>query len=778
MHNLPGSLLLSPMARRRLPRPLGLLIVAAMLVACLLAPTALATIAARGAGAVAAAAGSGANEPPPPVAGPVVLVGTAGVRWSDIDPDRTRILWSLLEHGAAGSVAARSLGSYSCPADGWLAVSTGRLAADRPSSPTAPCNGMDPVSTGEVIPRWPAYLDLSLEDQRDAEPGMLGSALADSGVVTAAVGPGAAIATALTSGVPVGTAAAAPDDTAALAAVVAEVADQADLVVVDIGSVAVEAVDAVAGTPTPGTPTSGTPTPGAPQNSVAARAARVATVDERVGAVLDVLPPGATVLVMSLADDGTEPHLQIALAQGPGRYVPYATGFLGSRSTRQPGLIQTTDIAPTVLSLLGVAPPSTLVGAPATTLIDSATGAARRLQQLRDLDAAAQAVEPAAVRFGVGLVLAHLTLYGGTWLALRQRWGGQGGRRRLIQTLRWLAVLLASIPAATYPANLIPWWRSPAPFATLVVAVLVAAAAVAVVAMLGPWRRQLLGPFGAVAAVTALVLTVDVVTGSRLVLSSLMGSQPLVGGRFYGLGNVAFALFATGGLLLATAAADRLVVAGRRTMALAAVLLIAVACVVIDGAPGLGSDFGGPLAIIPAFAVLAFFVAQLRASWRVGIGVAVATAGVVAALSWLDWLRPADERTHVGRFVEAMVNGETWQVIGRKLDSNIDILLGSPFGLLVPVVGCVLGAAVVQPELMRVTLLQQAYDRAPVLRSGLLAVLVLLVLGFAVNDSGVVVPAVSFALAVPLVVSVCASAALRRQPAQTPPRAPAAAAAP
>lgn len=678
------------------------------------------------------------------VPGPVVLVGTAGLRWADVDPDRTPALWSLLEDGASGTVAARSIRLSSCPADGWLAVSGGRLAADAASTATEmACNPLDAVPTGATIPRWSTYQDRAAQDARGAVLGSLGAALATGDVDTAAIGAGAAIATAQESGVPVGTSQPAPDDAAALGAVVGDAAAQSDLVVVDIGSVA-----------TPGSLTSRSP-----ESGVAGRLDQVAAIDERVAAVLDALPATATVLVVSLADDGVEPHLQVAQARGPGLHGPYESALLGSLSTRQLGLVQTTDLAPTLLSLLGVSVPSTIVGSPITPVPDSPVGAATRLQALRDYDTAAQLIGPYVLWFGGGLVLLQLMTYGLGSLALRGRWGGATGRNRVLNAVRWLGVGFAAVPVATYPADLVPWWRSPAPFLTLMASVAAGALGVTLLAMLGPWRRHLLGPFSVVAAVTALVLTLDVVTGSRLMISSLMGLQPLVAGRFYGLGNVAFALFASGALIAATGLADRLVAAGRRATALAAVLVVGAVATVIDGAPGLGSDFGGPLAMIPAFAVLAFFVAQLRASWRAAVGVAATTVAVVAALSALDWLRPVDEQTHLGRFVEAMVNGETWQVIGRKLDQNIGILFGSPLALLVPVVGGALAAVVVRPELLRATGLQRVYDRAPVLRPGLLALLVLLAIGFVVNDSGTAVPAVSAALVVPLVVSVCASAA-------------------
>ena len=100
---------------------------------------------------------------------------------------------------------------------------------------------------------------------------------------------------------------------------------------------------------------------------------------------------------------------------------------------------------------------------------------------------------------------------------------------------------------------------------------------ISAIALLGPWRRSLFGPLAVVSAATMLVLAADVMTGSRLQLSSLMGLQPVVGGRFYGMGNVTFALFATATLMLCIAVADHFVRAGRRPVAVGAVIAIGLA---------------------------------------------------------------------------------------------------------------------------------------------------------------------------------------------------------
>lgn len=110
--------------------------------------------------------------------------------------------------------------------------------------------------------------------------------------------------------------------------------------------------------------------------------------------------------------------------------------------------------------------------------------------------------------------------------------------------MRVVGVIAASVPAAAFLANLIPWWRSAHPLPAIVGSVALFVALIAGAALLPPWGRTLMGP-AVVGGATMLVLAADVMTGSRLQQSSLMGLQPVVSGRFYGMGNVTFSIFAT-----------------------------------------------------------------------------------------------------------------------------------------------------------------------------------------------------------------------------------------
>jgi hypothetical protein len=695
---------------------------------------------------LAAAASPGTSASRDAVPGPVVLIGVPGLRWDDVTKDRTPALWSLLQNGSVGTIAVRSVNQAACPVDGWLAVSAGRRLADQRGPIGCP---MIPQPIGSSVPNWERFTQQAANQSFEAHPGALGDSLKSAGVQTAAVGAGAAIAIGDSSGNMVGPYFSHPPSTSAFAQNIEQALEaKPGLLVVDAGDIR------------------------DPQDlderdqarRRGDRAQQVQRLDAEVRAALDAVDAktggDATVLLssfadsgMALPDSGETPHLGFMAATGPAIQGEYGPGLLGSRSTRQPGLVQTTDLMPTVLWLLGVDAPSGLVGSPVRPQAGSSGSTADRMQRMLDLDQSATAVKRLIPPFFAGLVIAELLLYGLAAIALRVQWGGPRGRRPVLRWLRRVALVFASVPVATFLANLVPWWRSEDDLLAAVAAVSVWTALVMAVATLGPWRNNRLGPFGAVAGITALVLAVDVATGSHLQVSSLMGQQPLVGGRFYGLGNVQFALFGTGALLLATALADAALRAGRRRLAVLVVAVIGLLAVVIDGAPGIGSDFGGPPALIPAFAVLALLVAGVRLTWRRLLLVGVVTLVAVAGLSVVDWLRPPADRTHLGRFVQTVLDGGALPVIERKLAQNLAILTGSPLTLIIPFGAVFVGLILMRPVAWGAPALQRTYERAPTLRYGLIALLVMLGIGFAVNDSGTVVPAIGAVLAIPLLIA-------------------------
>jgi hypothetical protein len=729
----------------------------------------LATAWAATATARVAQGGAGPTESLSAPAGPLVVVGLGGVRWSDVDAARTPSLASLARRAAIADVAVRSVRTTTCPVDGWLTVSAGRRAADvrtpkAPNPGNPPCRGfaVDAVVTSEpggdvgersgppaTVHEWQRYVDAAAAESFDARPGLLGDTLAGAGVCATAVGSGAGVMLARSDGTVPNyraslTRTVDPDPSADLADAKEILADPAcPLTVVDAGALR-----------DPADPPLGTAQLSATSPmALPDRATQLRWIDYRVGLVLDAVPADADVIVVSLADDGRTPHLQLLAATGPS----YPAGYLRTDSTRQTALVQLTDLTPTVLSRLDVTAPTGLVGSPLRVLSAAAGDAPQqpeqRLEHVLDLDHAAQAVHPLTPPFFTGLVVAQILLYGIAAIVLRRRWATVGRRSRVLAGVRHLALVFAAVPVSTYLANTVPWWRTKHDLLTIVLVVTAYVTAISLIAQLGPWRRRPLGPFGAVAGLTAVILAVDIVTGSRLQTSSLMGLQPVVAGRFYGFSNVAFALFATGAMLLAIAAADHFVRAGRRRAGAVVVAAIGVVAVVLDVSPLWGSDFGGPIGMVPAFAVLTLLVAGVRLSWRRLLAIAVGTVVFLTLVSVADWLRPPAKQTHLGRFVQTVIDGGAWDVISRKAGQNLSILFGSELSLMVPFGALFIALVLMRPSSWGAKALARAYDRSPTLRHGLICLLLMLGIGFAVNDSGTVIPAIGAMLAIPLVIA-------------------------
>jgi hypothetical protein len=645
---------------------------------------------------VAPALPASAQQP----AGQVVLVGAPGLRWDHVSAEATPALHALLQEGSPGALSVRSASARTCPGDGWVMAGTGNRA--RLSTPDGPRTCTDELPDASALPA----IDRDNDRLRfDAQVGGLGQELARAGVcATAWGGNGAQLAV----GAPDGTVRVLPGDDPA--------GSTCRVLVGDAGSV----------------------------HSDDRQAADLRRVDAVVAEARSAAGEDGTVLVAGLADvtdageDGApDPRLHVALAAGPG----FERGGLVSSSTRRAPYVQVVDLAPTVLKLVGVEQPAAMTGQPWRRTDTRLTQA-----ELVDADAHAGQMRIYTPRFFVLLVVAQIVLYGAAVLVFRHLAGSDPVREVVRRTASRTALAFAAAPVATYLANLVPWWRADPVLPALLGAVAGFDLLIVLLALVGPWRRRLLGPIGVVCGVTALVLAVDLVTGARLQMSSIAGYSPLVAGRFAGVGNVAFAVFAASAIL-----ATACLVHGRsRRTVLAACAVIGLACVVVDGNPAWGSDFGGVLALIPGFAVLAMLAAGIRVSVLRLAGVATAAVLAVAAFAAYDYNRPAESRSHLGRFAAQVMDGGALTVIERKASANLGLLTHSVLTLLVPLLVLFVAQVVLRPR----GPVAEAFRRAPEWRAGLIGTLVMSLIGFAVNDSGVAVPALALTIAVPAAIAV------------------------
>ena len=103
--------------------------------------------------------------------------------------------------------------------------------------------------------------------------------------------------------------------------------------------------------------------------------------------------------------------------------------------------------------------------------------------------------------------------------------------------------------------------------------------------------------------------------------------------------------------------------------------------------------------------------------------------------------------------MQTVIDGGAWDVIARKAGQNLSILVSSELSLMVPFGALFIALVLMRPSSWGAKALARAYDRSPTLRHGLICLLLMLGIGFAVNDSGTVIPAIGAMLAIPLVIA-------------------------
>jgi len=659
-----------------------------------------------------------------PTARHVVVVGISGLRWSDVSATATPTLWRLAGQGSVGSLVDYAVLPLTCPADGWLTLNAGaRAQSDHTDASCGAFPAVVAAGAGAQVPGLPGLESYNNQFHNTPSWGLLSR---ESPGCATAVGPGAALALANPSG---HVASYLPSP----ANITAGVLSRCPLTVVDLGNL-----------------------------ESAERGPLLASADSQLARIVADLPAGTTLLVTAPGATTKGPHLQLALVSGPG----YQAGRLDAASTRQPGLVVLTDLTPTVLGWLGV-PVS--AGSVAGTALSAVGGAqitradrgalALTVRSLVGRDTAEQVWRSTHSKFFWVYAVADILVMAGIGLAF---WGAAPeARRRRARWWRVAGVFAVSVPAGTFLANLVPWWQFAHPAVWLYAVAAAWAAVIGAAALLGPWRRDPLGPFGVICLLTVVVLGVDVMTGSRLQLETPFGLSVLQAGRFYGIGNEALGIYGITALLAAAwlaLLALRRYPSSRRP-AVAVVAVVALFAVVASGWPGFGGKVGGTIAMVPCFLLLAGAVAGIKLNWRLVLLVAVSGLALFAIFALISYFTPVTGKSDIGSFAGSSLHGHSGGLLLRKINSNIGSLSVNALSPLSPIVVVLTGLMLWRPSWFGLKTVPQAYAAQPLLRPIMGVLWLMPVLGWFADDSGVIVPAAALPLALPLGIAILVTAA-------------------
>ncbi len=303
---------------------------------------------------------------------------------------------------------------------------------------------------------------------------------------------------------------------------------------------------------------------------------------------------------------------------------------------------------------------------------------------------------------------------------------------RLVQ---FLALAVLGFLFATYVATPLHFGRRGGSAAYLGFLVGFALVFAVVCRAVGGRRRYL--PLGIALAATVVLHVGDLLAGARLELNAVFGYSATIGIRVSGQGNLTFSQLTAAVLLLGGLAVWRR--PGRATV-YAVIAMLGVTLLVM-AAPPWGGDFGAAIAGAPGFALFAWLLLGRRVRLRTVaiLGALVVVAGLV--VGFVDLMRPKDQQTHVGRFFDKVANdglGGFTLTLRRKLMENFSSFTGTKLLWLLPIVALVVWYLWRTPN----GRLRRLFAEVPVIRQTMLALGVVAFLGYALNDSGVAIPAI------------------------------------
>ncbi len=418
---------------------------------------------------------------------------------------------------------------------------------------------------------------------------------------------------------------------------------------------------------------------------------------------------------------------------GPG----FSQGWARSASTRRTGYVTLTDLASTVLHSLDLGTADSMNDTPVSSVASSDSLDARTASMVRSSERAVfrdAAVGPVTVAYIVLLVLLLIL----SAVGLARGWGGS-------RWLQWFALTVLAVPLSVYLSGLLGY----GPFVVVTIGLVVLAfAGLLAVLVLPLERREVLLPPALLAGATSLLLVVDLLTGATLQINTIFGYSPVVAGRFAGIGNQAFSVMSVSALI-AVSAGWEMWFRRRPDSSRTGPVLVASAVfgllVVADGGPMFGSDVGGVLAAAPAYAVCLLMLAGVKLRARLAALIAVVTVGILVGFAAFDLSRPAASRTHLGRFAAKALDGGAGTILQRKLEANLNVLTSTVWTIVIPAALLYFAYLTWRPN----RFMQRVMDAHPSFRPFGASAILLGVLAWGLNDSGVSMPAMMLMIALP-----------------------------
>lgn len=233
--------------------------------------------------------------------------------------------------------------------------------------------------------------------------------------------------------------------------------------------------------------------------------------------------------------------------------------------------------------------------------------------------------------------------------------------------------------------------------------------------------------------ITTFGLLLDLCTNANLIKSSLLGYDPIIGARYYGIGNEYMGVLIGSTLVFATAIIDRF-----KLSKIWAILTFAITIVII-GFPKLGANVGGTMTAVAAFlfTTLRLFKVKIKLKQFILIGVSIVL--VVSLMAFID-IKVVKSQSHLAGAINQIIQGGPvmiFLIIKRKISMNMR-LIGITIWSKVLMSAILILATLIYRPVGTIGKLIRIY---PNLYMGWSGIVMACIVAFFVNDSGVVAAA-------------------------------------
>lgn len=256
------------------------------------------------------------------------------------------------------------------------------------------------------------------------------------------------------------------------------------------------------------------------------------------------------------------------------------------------------------------------------------------------------------------------------------------------------------------------------------------------------FKKNDLAQMGFLALLMILVITIDSVLGTPLMQGNIMSYDPMIGARYYGIGNE------YEGVTIGSAIIGFAVLLQFKKFPKWIVGVLMILILLTSAYPGMGANVGGAISECIAYLTFILLIYNIRIDIKKGLLILISTVLLVGVFAALDLYLGLG--SHLGNFVMSIVNNGPMEVIyvfARKIAMNVQLAQTTVWVNILIAAIVILGVVIFKPN-KEMSDIKQKY---PIVYKGFLSAVVGCFVTMMVNDSGIIAAATdSIYLLIPL----------------------------